>query len=295
MIERPDLTDDYDFSDLPYQKPRNKNHSADLVPIPSDGVKCNARLKRTRGYCNNASMANGRCQYHGGMTRGLALDRPQTDIKKFRHQYLAGDQQERFKALADGDLLESLEESIRIQQVLEAAALERFATGESPEAWKRMSKGLDSIAALDPFDFPGESDAEAASLYAAAVRREVADLKEAAAKAARDWDIIGQVQELHEGQRKITESLYKSRNLQQKTYTQEQVQTLLNAIVITIREQGTPDMVHAIAGKIALLTGERSADVKSGGTVHGVARAFAPKESEMAPIEIEALAVEEKK
>lgn len=287
MIERVPLTDEYEFSEFPFIPPRTKNHSADLVPIPSDGFKCNARMRRVRGYCNTAPMANGRCKYHGGMTRKHLSD-PNTDVKKFRHEYLESKQQERYAGLADGDLLASLEESVHIQQLLEAAALERFATGESPEAWRRMIKQLDALAEIDPFDCTADSDAETLDLYVAAVRRQVAEMKEMAAKGVRDWEVIGQVQELHEGQRKITESLYKSRNLQQKTYTEEQVEALINTITITIREQGTPDMLQSIAAKIALMTGERG---KVGGEKVGTIRKiFAPTKKEK-PIEVTALAV----
>lgn len=289
MIERILLTDEYEFSEFPLRPPRTKNHSADLVPIPGDGFKCNARMRRTRGYCNKSPMANGRCKYHGGLTRKHLSD-PHTDIKRFRHQYLESKQQERFAGLADGDLLQSLEESVHIQQLLEAAALERFATGESPEAWRRMITRLESLSELDPFDCTADSDAETLALYAAAVRREVSEMKEMATKGARDWEVIAQVQELHEGQRKITESLYKSRNLQQKTYTEEQVEALLNTIVITIREQGTPDMIQSIAAKIALMTGVRG---KVGGEREGtIRRVFAPTKKEK-PIEVTALAVME--
>lgn len=161
--------------------------------------------------------------------------------KQHKSEYLPDVVYARFDSL-NGSVLDNLEESIKMQQALETSIIERLDSGESALAWDKLAEYLASVSLIDD----GFSDQATAEDEADSLRRRVVQL-EAAIDAARRLVLEGsksfavqsqirkELQAAHEAQRKLTETLTKCRKEMQETYTEEQWNVLLLAVLTSLK------------------------------------------------------------
>ncbi len=170
-------------------------------------------------------MANGRCKFHGGVsTKGMSSP-------KKKHQYLPAELIGRFEHL-NGDALDNLEESIGIQRALETRLLEQLATGESAEAWKLLTELVPSYESTsDPHVKDGIFNR----------------MKHIIHGGLKAYGVRRDIQNIHDSQRKLTETLTKCRKEVQETYSQEQYNQMLNELLGIIRMNCDFDTQRKIA------------------------------------------------
>jgi hypothetical protein len=211
---------------------------------------CNARRTRKRGYCTSTFvMENGRCAVHGGKTPKLVTE----VAKQSKSEYLPASVYARFENL-NGSVLDNIEESIKIQQALETSIIERLDTGESALSWERLAEILAAVSLVDDgLDATPTHEDEVVQL-----RRRVSQL-ETAVDAARSLvregsrsfavqtQIRKELQLAHDAQRKLTETLTKCRKEMQETYTEEQWNTLLMAVLHSLKRNVE---AHALASVV---------------------------------------------
>lgn len=209
-----------------------------LPPMPpGDGV-CNARRVRKRGYCpSRFVMANGRCAVHGGKTPKIMS----VVAKSHKSEYLPPQVYARFESL-NGTVLDNIEESIKIQQAMETSIIERLNSGESAIAWDKLGDMLASVSLIDD----GEPDGPRAEDEIVFLSRRVSQLeaviessRRLVLEGSRSFAIQSQIrkelQMAHESQRKLTETLTKCRKEMQETYTEEQWNMLLLAVLTSLK------------------------------------------------------------
>jgi Mg2+ and Co2+ transporter CorA len=206
-------------------------------------------MTRRRGYCPvTMVMKNGRCAVHGGKTPKAV-----TEVsKQSKSEYLPQAIYARFENL-NTSVLDNLEESIKLQQTLETSIIERLDTGESALAWERL---LDIMAATSLIDtgIPEEAAEEDEIVQ---LRRRVEQLETAIDSArqitqqgARSFAIQSELrkelQQAHDAQRKLTETLTKCRKEVQETYTEEQWNTLLLAVLTSLKRHVEAQALTAV-------------------------------------------------
>lgn len=132
-----------------------------------------------------------------------------------------------------GDVLDNIEESISIQKALESDLLERLKTGESGKAWVDAKQLVSTITAVS-----------AAGDDTSTLLNELQQLMDAGAS----YDAVrAEIQSIHESQRKLTETLTKSRKEVQETYTQTQWNEMLQIVLLSLKKHITD---HALLGQI---------------------------------------------
>lgn len=220
-----------------------------LPPLPPMNGRCNARRVRKRGYCpSQITMANGRCRIHGGSTPKLL-----TAVNKNRKsEYLPQGVYARFENL-NGSVLDNLAESIRIQQALETSIIERLNTGESALTWSKLKDILAATSLID--DGVTEENQEEDELIQ--LRRRVEQLENAidasrriVLEGSRAFAVQQQLRKelagAHESQRKLTETLTKCRKEMQEIYTEEQWNTLLLAVLTSLKKHVATQQLAAV-------------------------------------------------
>jgi len=199
-----------------------------LPSIPSDGTRCNASLRRKRGYCSLPPVLGGRCRLHkvapakGTLAYELTMST--------RANYLPPDLKPRFEQLT-GDAMEGLEETVRIQQAMETQLWSQMETGESHESWKILNElckeyeyGSDTTR---PQTFQRIKQVASGGLKAYGVKREILDL--------------------HERTRKQTETLSKVRKEVQETFTLEQDRERMGILLRILKLHCNNATLRAIA------------------------------------------------
>lgn len=205
-----------------------------LLPIPSDGKKCNARKKNSRGYCPRPPMTNGRCKEHGGKTpRGLANHSFMTG-KTSKSQYLPPALRSRYEEL-NVTAIENLEESIKVQVAMETRLHDQLSTGESFQAWQLVKE------AIADYDYATTDEAKDGV---------VARMKQITTSGLTAYGVRKDIQSIHESQRKLTETLSKVRKEVQETFTLEQYNEMLNTLLNILRVELDPDTMKRVAHAI---------------------------------------------
>lgn len=177
------------------------------------------------------------CRYHGGKSlsgpaHGRFKDgrhsvlRPVVVVddmpRSKAHYFQDPEMYRRSQALAQ-NVVENLEESVRIAAMLETRAIERLETGESTAAWKLLK---DRVREYDDATF--NSDYEAMAQAFGGIRWAVeTGLKEAAA--------VSDIQRLQEHQRKLAETAVKTRMQLTQNITTEDMQMFLAVFTQEIR------------------------------------------------------------
>ena len=132
-----------------------------------------------------------------------------------------------------GDAIDNIEESISIQKALESDLLERLKTGESGTAWLAIREGLQTLL-----------NAYSSNLDITPILAQLQQL----ARSGVGYDAVRhEIQNIHETQRKLTETLTKSRKEVQETYTQTQWNEMLSIILLSLKKHITD---HALLGQI---------------------------------------------
>lgn len=206
-----------------------------LPPLLPRNGRCQARLKRSRKYCPRWGMENGRCYVHGGATPKLV-----TILAKTKSEYLPREVYARFESL-NGNVIDNLEESVRIQQTLETSIIERLKTGESALAWEKLTELVGSMSFLE-IEMPSEDEDETVTLAKRIDKLEgfIQDIRNLVLAGQRSFaiqsELRSELQRAHENQRKMTETLVKCRKEVQETYTEEEWNTLLLRILTSLKK-----------------------------------------------------------
>ncbi|MFM9903626.1 MAG: hypothetical protein ACKVQJ_03535 [Pyrinomonadaceae bacterium] len=125
--------------------------------------------------------------------------------------------------------LENLEENIRIQRALETRLYERFPTGESTEAWRRLK------LAVREFDRARKlSGDRAASLS----KRAFDKIRAIVNERLDEWYLINEILALQEAERKTTETLIKGLRSRKDIWA------------IALREEFIADVIHILRKNI---------------------------------------------
>ena len=210
-----------------------------LPPLPPMNGRCNARRVRKRGYCTvTVVMPNGRCRAHGGATPKIMS----IVARSHKSEYLPKQIYARFEGL-NGTVLDNLEESIKMQQALETSIIERLDTGESALSWQQLQETFSSVSMVDdgmPDDPSPEEELAALSRRVAQLEGVIESSRRILLQGARSFAVQTQIrkelQAAHEAQRKLTETLTKCRKEMQETYTEEQWNMLLLAILTSLKK-----------------------------------------------------------
>lgn len=220
-----------------------------LPALPSGDGRCNARKVRSRGYCPSKFVfANGRCRAHGGKTPKLV-----TEIaKQSKSEYLPSLVYARFETL-NGNTLDNLEESIKIQQALETSIIERLDTGESAIAWGRLKDLMAQVSLVDDGlveDAAEEDEIDRLLRRVTQLESVIDSARTLILEGSRHFAIQNQLRKelitAHEAQRKLTETLTKCRKEMQETYTEEQWNSLLLAILTSLKRHVETQMLTAV-------------------------------------------------
>lgn len=140
---------------------------------------------------------------------------------------------------ATNDVLQNLEESIEIQKTLESLVLERLSGENSFRAWELLAEELGKE--------DGEVDLE---VLRGIVDGRVRDDREA-------FEVFGVIGRLHEGQRKLTETLMRCRADLEKTFTREQWNRLMYTVIELLRSRVDEVLLNELANEMALLTAKQ--------------------------------------
>jgi hypothetical protein len=194
---------------------------------------CGAKRQNKDDICmSQFVMENGRCRIHGGSVPRGVTHPSYIHGKSSKVAYLPDRLIKRAESLT-GDVLDNIEESISIQKALESDLLERLKTGESGTAWLRLR---DTVNAL--------KHAYSANVDLTPILAQLQRL----AKSGVGYDAVRhEIQSIHETQRKLTETLTKSRKEVQETYTQTQWNEMLQIILLSLKKHIAD---HALLGQI---------------------------------------------
>ncbi len=204
----------------------------------------------------------GRCQYVGGGRRcesevmvpgGYYCEKHLARVNEVprvavKAGFLPADLKSRYYGAAD-DVLRNLEESIEIQKVLESLVLERISGAGSFQAWKVLEEELKK----------GDDEVDLERL------REIVSLR-----VRQDHEALGMYEvigKLHEGQRKLTETLMKCRGDLEKSFTKEQWNRLMFSVIEVLRARVDVALLNELANELALLTAKHVNTVAGGGMV----------------------------
>ncbi len=169
-------------------------------------------------------MPNGRCRIHGGATPVGIAHPNSTDGRTSKLAYLPDRLIKRAESLT-GDSLDNIEQSISIQKALESDLLERLKSGESGAAWLKVRELAQTL--------------ENANNANVVLDDLIAQLKALAQQGVGYDAIRHEIQGIHETQRKLTETLTKSRKEVQETYTQSQWNEMLTIILLSLKKHVT--------------------------------------------------------
>lgn len=183
---------------------------------PHERLICGAKT-RAGTPCQRAPMANGRCNLHGGKSpRGIASPH-------FKHGRYSKSLPENLSARweetqSDPDLL-SLEDEIRLIDVLLKSNLDKLDTEESGTAWRLIRRAVDAMEmAVDKEDFAG---VRAALLG----MRDVIDVR--IAHYATEQEIRDKIDQ----RRKLVESIQKARLQGENAVAMHDLMTFMGAVV----------------------------------------------------------------
>lgn len=202
----------------------------------TDGKRCGAKT-RGGGTCKNWAMPNGRCRLHGGMTPG-GIASPH--FRNGRHsRYLPARLLDRYReSVADPELL-NLRSDIAVLDARISELLASVDAGESGRLWRLLSSlRRDFLAAQRAEDKQGMADA-------------MAELLNAVARGAQDWERWQEVADFLERRRRLVESEQKRLVAMQQMVTAEQAMTLVAALAASVRE-AVLERVDADVGRAIL-------------------------------------------
>lgn len=210
-----------------------KKYSGKLPKMLPDGVKCNGRLRQSRGYCRRRPEVggNGRCKLHGARSHwspnnlGYELTMHPT-----RSNYLPPELKARFESLT-GDAIDGLEETIKIQQAFEVTLIEKLQTGESAAAWKVLGELVQEYEYGDDQTRPKTFNR----------------IKQVAQGGLKAYGVQKEILDLHERQRKQTETLTRCRKDVSETFTQEQWNEMMSHVLRTLKLHCDGVTLRAIA------------------------------------------------
>lgn len=187
----------------------------------------------------------GYCKNHGGKTlKGLAHPNTRTG-KHSKYQYLPSPAMiERAEELTR-DIVDMLDESIRINATIETIFIERLGTGESLEAWASISWIIGDLdLAVEEEDWDR-------------VKSAIDQLRKARDAGRGFYAVTKDVMRTQEAARKLIETAVKARKDRSETYTQETYNWMLGKLVHIIRtnvtDRPTLERIH-----LALQTEHRS-------------------------------------
>lgn len=188
--------------------------------------KCGAKTKSGKSCQITSVMENGRCRLHGGATpKGIASPHFKTG-KSSKYIYLPKNYAPRLENTIT-DFITNLEESIAIQKALETRYLEKLGTNESTEAWSKLRKAVSDYDDATHKEDPKEKAIGQAQAFGM-IRFIVED-------GLSESFLHSDIQRLHEGQRKLSETLSKVRKESQEIYTQEQWMEMLSFLLQIIK------------------------------------------------------------
>lgn len=170
--------------------------------------------------------------------------------KSHKSEYLPPQVYARFESL-NGTVLDNIEESIKIQQTLETSIIERLNSGESALAWDKLAEYLASVSLVDDGANSSEEDETAFLSRRVAQLEAVIDASrrlvlEGSKSFAIQSQIRKELQQAHESQRKLTETLTKCRKEMQETYTEEQWNMLLLAVLTSLKRNVDTQVLTAV-------------------------------------------------
>ena len=170
--------------------------------------------------------------------------------KSHKSEYLPPQVYARFESL-NGTVLDNIEESIKIQQALETSIIERLNSGESALAWDKLAEYLASVSLVDDGANSSEEDETAFLSRRVAQLEAVIDASrrlvlEGSKSFAIQSQIRKELQQAHESQRKLTETLTKCRKEMQETYTEEQWNMLLLAVLTSLKRNVDTQVLTAV-------------------------------------------------
>lgn len=179
----------------------------------------------------------GKCRMHGGQTPKGAANPNFKDGRRSKYQYMPANLVSRYETLVY-DAIANLEESIKSQMVRETQLNEKKGTGESAEAWIKLK------AAVSDYDQashnPDPAAARAGQAKAFGMIRFITGEGLSESFLQRDID------QCHEMQRKLTESVTKCRKEIQETYTSEQWHMFLETVMRIIRNNVDSRQLNSI-------------------------------------------------
>ncbi len=135
-----------------------------------------------------------------------------------RANYLPPEMKARYEELT-GDAVDGLEANVRMQQMLETRLWEKVETGESHQAWKVINELVQEYECGDANTQPGTFNR----------------IKQVAQGGLKAYGIQKEILELHERQRRQTETLVKCRAQIQTTYSEEQHGEFLAAVLSILK------------------------------------------------------------
>lgn len=175
---------------------------------------------------------NGRCYWHGGATP-YGVTSLMTNPAQKRFEYLPPELKARFEHL-NGDAIEGLEESVRIQQTLESRLLEQLSTGESAQAWQLLNELVPQYEYADPQTKDG------------IVNR----MKQIIQGGLKAYGVRKEIQNIHETERKLVETLSKVRKETQEIFTLEQRNEFVGAMLRILKEEIDTESMRRVGMRI---------------------------------------------
>lgn len=159
-------------------------------------------------------MPNGRCAIHGGKSpRGIeriGMNSPKTKKSSYLPQELLS----RYENI-NGDALDNLEESIKIQQALETRLLEQMQTGESADAWRILGE-LASV-------YKHADDGQKEGLF----NRMDAVIN----GGIKSYGVRKEIQNIHQSQGNLTQILTRCRKEIAESFTLEQWNSMMSTLL----------------------------------------------------------------
>lgn len=237
-----------------------------LPILPPTETQCMARRRQSRGYCSRPGHGGktfARCKHHGGMTPSGPAHGAYKHGRKSKSQYLPQSISNRMEDL-NGNVIENLEESVLIQQALETKIHEQLKSGESSANWSDLRhiftetrikiKDLEMKSKYgddDNEEVPeGYIEAQTAILKGDAYDQMEEVVFEGASRYAVQIELRKHIQSIHDSQRKLTETITKSRREIMQTYSQEEWSSMINELMLIIKAHVTRDVLQLIARDI---------------------------------------------
>lgn len=151
-------------------------------------------------------------------------------VERKKARYLPPILLDRYEQL-NGDAIENLEESINIQKALETRLHEQLATGESGDAWRLLNE-------LVPEYEIGDEETKEGVFNR---------MKHIIHGGIAAYGVRRDIQNIHESQRKLTETLTKCRKDVQETFTMEQWNSMLSELLHIMRMECDAETMRRVA------------------------------------------------